>query len=120
MNKESKEKAASVLREAATTVRKYAAENKVLRDKLAAKETRERVEKVAAAMHDKGIRLDETREDLADSLEKEAQQGRLAEIERAVDYVGPDMGKFAQIRNDDQPGASSGSNFERWVLGGLG
>ena len=120
MDKESKEKAASVLRDAAMAVRKFASENKALREKLAAKELRERVEKVAAAMHDKGIRLDESRAALADELEKEAQNGKLGEIERAVEYIGPDMGKFAQLRNDDQQGVSSGSDFERYVLGGLG
>lgn len=120
MNKESAEKAASVLRDAANTVRKYAAANKDLTEKLAAKQLRERVEKIAAAFHSKNLRLEDSRDQIADELEKEARAGRLDAIEAGVDLIGPNMGKFAQVRNDDQQGSSSGSDFERFVTGGIG
>lgn len=122
MEKLSNEKVAELLTDASQTIRKYAAENKALKEKLAEKELRERAEKVASEMHTKGVRLDVPREELVDQLQKEALAGRLGEIERAVEMIGPDMGKFAQVNNtnDDQRNSPSSSELERYLVGGVG
>jgi len=120
MNKLSNEQLSELYGDAAKTIRKLASRNKALEDTLAAKELHERAEKVASAMHDKNLRLDTPRETLIEELEKEASAGRLETIEKAVDMVGPDMGKFAQVDNrrdnNDQGNASSGSALEQFIL----
>ncbi len=121
MEKLSTEQVEGLLRDSATTIRKQAAENKALRDKLAAKELRERADKVASAMHGKGLNLDMSREALVESLEKEAAEGRLETIEKAVDLVGPDMGtkigQAAHQRSNDESGNGS-SDFVNFIIGG--
>lgn len=119
MNKISNAQMAEVLSDAATTLRSQQAYIGELESKLASKEQRERVEKLAGAMHEKGIDLDVSVGDLADRLEKAAEQNKLDVLEAAVDLVGPDMGsKLASLNNDDGPGASSAaSDLERYVLG---
>lgn len=120
MDKLSNEQLSELYSDAAVTIRKLASKNKVLEEKLASKELRERAEKVASAMHDKNINLDTSRESLVEELEKEAARGKLDEIERAVDMVGPNMGKFAQVDNrhdnNDQGNVSSGSALEHFIL----
>lgn len=121
MEKISKEQQAEVLRDAAATIRKLASENKEKGDKIAAMELRERTVKVAASMHQKGINTDASQEDLVDHLEKAAKDGRLEVIEQAIDLVGPDMGaKIAQVRTDDAGTGSGSSDFERYLVGGVG
>jgi len=119
MEKIANEKIASVLRDAATTLRTKEAECQVLRAKVADMELRERSVKLASAMHNKSLHLDVPREDLVEDLMKQASQ--LDVIEKAVEMVAPDMGaKLAQVRNDDAQGTASGSSdFERYI-GGVG
>ena len=120
MNKISNAKVAEVLSDAATTLRAQQAYIGELETKLAAKEQRERVEKLASQMHQKGFDLDVSVSDLADRLEKAAEQKKLDVIEAAVDLAGPDMGsKLASLTNDDGPGASSAaSDLERYIVVG--
>jgi hypothetical protein len=120
MDKLSNEQLSELYTDAAQTIRKLASRTKDLEEKLAAKEIRERAEKVASAMHGKSIRLETPREDLIGELEKEASAGRLETLEKAVDMVGPDMGKFASVDNrhdnNDQGNVSSGSALEQFIL----
>lgn len=119
MEKISNEQVVELLSDASSTIRKQASRIVSLEEKLAAKELHERAEKVASAMHGKGLRIDTARDTLTEELEKEAAAGRLGEIERAVELVGPDMGKFARVNSDhtDQGNGSSGSSFEQFILG---
>lgn len=119
MDKISSEQVFELLTDASSTIRDQAATISSLQEKLATKELHERADKVASAMHSKGLRLDTPRDELAADLEKEAAAGRLGEIERAVEMVGPDMGKFARVNDNntnDQGSASSGSAFEQFIL----
>ena|ERR1700722_4733503 len=120
MEKLSNAQAAEVLHDAAAYIRAQDATISELQEKLAAKERHERVEKLAHAMHGKGVNLDVPMETLIGRLEKTAAAGKLETVEQAVDFIGPDMGeKLAQLNNHDERGASSGSSsFEQYIIAG--
>lgn len=123
MEKLSNAQAAEVLTDAATLIRAQDATISDLQEKLAARDRHDRVEKLAQAMHAKGLSLDTSVETLVDRLEKTAAAGKLEAVEHAVDLVGPDMGeKLAQLNNHDERGASSGSSaLEQFIIaGGVG
>lgn len=121
MNKISNAQMAEVLSDAATTLRAQQAYIGELEEKLASKETRERVEKLASAMHQKGLELDVTVSDLADCLEKAAEQQKLDVIEEAVNLTGPDMGsKLASLTHDVTGGSSGSTDLERYIVGHAG
>jgi len=103
-----------VLREAPGVIRALVEDNRALEEKVAHKERRERVEKIASAMHEKGIHIDVPHTSLADQLEKDASEGKsLDVIEHAVDLVSPDMGaKFAQL--DTEGSAPAGISNVFW------
>ena len=95
---EQKEKVAQVLRDTAQVVRSLSAERDTALNKLAeaeaknvAYERRVSCEKVAAQMHQKGIRTDEEFSDLVDPLEKSAEPGKLPVIEEAVPMSAANM-----------------------------
>ena len=117
--------AAEVFRDAATALRKQASYISELEGELAARTQRDRVTKLAAAMHEKGLELDVDANDLADRLEKAASAGKLDAIEAGVELVGPDMGqKLASLTNnnniDDGTGTPGTSDFERFIVGSTG
>ena len=122
MDKISNAQIAEVMTDAAATLRTQQATITDLQDKLASKERRDRVEKLAAEMHRKGLELDTKVDDLADRLEKAASAGKLDAVEHAVDLVGPDMGqKLAQLTSDEAaPSAAASSDLERFIVGQAG
>lgn len=122
MDKLSNEQIVELLSDGAQTIRKQASTIRDLEDKLAAKELTERAEKVASEMHSKSVRLDTPYDALVEELKKEASEGRLETIERAVQMVGPDMGKFASVssNNDGQGNSPLSSDFERFIVGATG
>jgi hypothetical protein len=121
MDKLSNAQAAEVLSDAAAYIRAQGAQINDLTEKLAARERRDRVEKLAGTMHAKGLELDISADALADRLEKTAAAGKLDAYEHAVDLVGPDMGtKLAQLTNDAPGDSSSGSAFESYIVGTAG
>ena len=122
MEKISNAQIAEVLTDASATLRSQQGIINELEEKLASRERRDRVEKLAQAMHGKGLELDTEAAALADRLEKVAS---LDAYEKAVELVGPDMGaKLGQVNNlnNDEPGrsVSSSSDFERFIVGGVG
>lgn len=119
MNKEAADKMAQVLRDAQGALVTMARERDKLASKCAAFERREEAIKVAAAMHEKGIRADEEFADLVEDLEKQASEGRLGEIARAVDMVGPDM-SFGRTTNHDEVAGVGASAFEGFLMGSVG
>jgi uncharacterized protein Yka (UPF0111/DUF47 family) len=123
MDKISSQQLADVMSDAASTLRSQQETIHDLQSKLASRSMRDRVEKLAHSMHEKGIELDSSVEVLADRLEKmaEATPGKLDAIEHGVDMVGPDMGmKVAQLTSDvSEPGAQA-SDFERFIVGTVG
>lgn len=119
MNKLSMEQVQELVAEAPGVIRKLASERDFYRDRYEAMVRREDAEKTAAAMIHKGL----TEEDfgtLTARLEKAAEQGKLEQIQVAVDMVGPDMGtKLAQLTNDDQR-STVGNAFEQFIVSGIG
>ena len=122
MEKISHAQIAEVLTDASAALRAQQAYIGELETKIASKDQRDRVEKIAHEMHRKGIELDTGVEELANRLEKAAEAGKLDAVEQAVDFVGPDMGqKLASITHDESgssPGASS--DLERFIVGAAG
>lgn len=117
MNKLSAQDQREVLAEVPVTLRKVAAERDFYRDLALAGLARQRIEKVASAMIDKGLREGNLK-NVADELEKAASAGdlNLDVTEQAVKLVGTDMGKHAHV-SDELSGASGSSDLERFVLG---
>jgi hypothetical protein len=114
-------KVAEVLADAATALRKVAGDRDHWKKVATDLQRRDKAEKLASHMHDKGIDLDTPVETLADRLEKAAEQGKLDSIEQAVELVGPDMGtKIAQLSNDESRIGLGGSDLERFVVGEVG
>jgi hypothetical protein len=117
MNKLSSTKVAKVLRDAQTSLLLLTQE----RDKLAAdlSELQQTVEcdKLARQMHSRGVHLDVTLEDLASSLRKEAQAGKLGEITRAVDMMGPN---FPFASQSDVPGGLVADPLTSYLVGNVG
>lgn len=115
MRKLSAEDSRAVLEEVPGVLRKLAAERDFYRNGFLKLANRERVEKLAADMLDKGIRSGNVQE-IADEIEKSAEKGEinLDITERAVELVGPDMGKTAHV--SDELSGSGSSDLERFVL----
>jgi hypothetical protein len=108
-----------VLEEMPQVLRKVAAERDFYLSELLKLEDRARVEKIASAMIEKGLREGKV-SDVADDLEKQASAGDidLTVTSRAVELVGPDMGKRASVSNDESSGAAGSSDFERYITQG--
>lgn len=120
MEKLSNDQISQVLHEAPGVIRSLVAENSMLRTKVAGMERHAAAEGLAEVMHSKGLELDKTAEELTERLEKAAEQGKFDTIREAVDMVGPDMGeKIGSIGNNDAS-AATGSDFERFLVGGVG
>lgn len=96
MDKHAQAKIADVLEESARALRETAAERDALQEKVAAYETRDRVTKVAAEMHRKGIETDTPLAELHEKLAELARTGKLAAREEAVALVAPNM-KLASL-----------------------
>lgn len=123
MHKLSSDQLQQVLETVPTTLRKLAADRDYWKNEAQSRMQREEAEKVAHAMHEKGINSDVKIDDLVETLEKAASEGRLNTIAEAVDMVGPDMWrKTASVHSDESTAASSAvqSEFERFVMGGVG
>jgi DNA anti-recombination protein RmuC len=128
MNDDTRQKVAQLLGDTSQALRQVTSERDDALHKAAAAETklatierRLEAEKVAARMHQKGLELDTDLNDLADHLEKAAQEGKLGEIQRAVEMVGPNMSiaKTAHV-NDDQPAGGGNSDLVRYLVGSVG
>lgn len=123
MNKLSSEQLQQVLEVIPGTLRSLAGERDYWRKEAQSRMHHEDAEKVARAMHDKGINADTPIDNLIENLEKAAYAGNLEKIAEAVDMVGPDMGqKIASLTGDASTVASTGSStdFERYIVGGVG
>lgn len=116
MKKVSAEQELAVLAEVPGALRKLAAERDAAVAKCAAYERREKIQKIAHAMIEKGIESGDP-STLADKIEKQASEGsvNLDRLADAISLVGPDMfGKTASISDDHHSG--SASDFERFVM----
>lgn len=116
MNKISSEQKLAILAEIPQVLRSLVEERDQYRDKCAAYELRQTVDKLASEMIDKGLETGSVKE-LADKLEKQASAGHvnLKRMADAVELVGPNMGKFAHLA-DEFDGSASVSELERYLL----
>lgn len=128
MNKISKAQVAEVLSTVGPALRKLASERDEALAKLAAYERRTYAEKVAHLMIEKGATNDSF-EDVVAQMEKAAQTvtaegyNQLDVINAGLEFSGPDMGeKIARIVDDGETHVSSASatDFERFIVGGIG
>ncbi|MFA5436057.1 MAG: hypothetical protein WC372_08480 [Candidatus Neomarinimicrobiota bacterium] len=120
-------KTAQVLLDSARLVRTLTVERDNALAKVAEAQLKEaayirrvQAEKVAVQMHQKGINTDIEFPTLISSLEKAAEEGKLATIEEAVGMVGPDMGFKTASIHDMPMGGAPGTDLERFLLGSIG
>jgi hypothetical protein len=118
MDKQSAAKVAQVLQEAGETILSLSAERDKLASENAAYKRREEATKVASVLHDKGIDRDMEFPELVSKLEKEAEAGRLPEIARAAEWIGPQM-SFGSTNHDENVG-SGGDMLTNYLVGSVG
>jgi hypothetical protein len=116
--------AAQVYSEVPSVLRALVSERNELLEKNASLRTeneefkrRDRIEKIARSMHDKGIDPNSSLEEKADRIKEAAERGRsLDVIEEAIDMTAPngDLAKLAE----EQPG-NGANQLEAYLLGGL-
>lgn len=118
MNKLSSTKLAAVLQDAGNAIRKLASERDAATTELASMKLRQNVEKIAHQMHNKGLNLDKSIDQLSVELEKQAEAGELPIIGRAVDMIAPNMGLSTGSLSQDESKVA-GTDFERYILGAI-
>ena len=113
--------AQQTLKVASSVIRAQADELVVLRSKVASMEQRQRSEKLAHRMHDKGIERDVPFERLVENLDKLAEMGKFDKYAEAVELVGPDMGTTMALRGgSDERNELGSSDLVRWLHGQIG
>lgn len=117
-NKLSSADLAQVINDGAIALRKVAAERDHLREKVAQMERHQMAEKLAKAMHSKGIELEQDVNSLTAHLEKQAELGLLPEIQRAVEMIAPNMSiKLAELTSDENHVGGGSTQLERFLIG---
>jgi hypothetical protein len=119
MNKISNSKIAQVLSDTQKVLLSVTAERDKLASENAVMYRRMEAEKLATAMHDKGIRLEVGRDQLIGDLEKAAEDGRFSVIQEAVDMVAPNMGLSGTLSSDEATSGGS-TSLESFILGNVG
>lgn len=106
-----------LLKEGADTLRKTGAERDFYKEKCAQMELHDRCEKLARAMHSKGVNIDHTIEELTDWHVKQASAGEvnLEVVEKAVELQGPDMAQKIGHLVSDGPTGGGMSQFEQYL-----
>lgn len=120
MEKLSTDKIAQVLVDTQQVLLSVTGERDKLASELSTLKSRREAEKLAAAMHEKGVRLDTEYGALVDDLEKAASDGRLPVIQEAVDMVAPDMGLRTTSLTNDEITHGGGSALESYLVGNVG
>ncbi len=121
MDKLSSDQVDRVLRVVPETLRSLAGERDYWRKTAEAYMRRGSAEKVAHAMHAKGVNVDVDLGSLIEQLEKKAEEGQLDRIAEAVDLIAPqDMGRKIASVGEDTTGTSSSTDFERYIMGSVG
>jgi hypothetical protein len=114
------EKVAKVISDASVMLKSVAGERDKLAAKVATYERHFEAQKVASAMHAKGLNRDVDFETLVSNLEKAAEDGRLPVIQEAVDMAGPNMGSIGTLSHDDVPVGGGTNPLESFILGDVG
>lgn len=111
-----------LLKEGADSLRKTASERDFYKEKCAQMELRDRCEKLARAMHSKGINADHPVEELTDWYVKQASTGEinLEVVEQAVELQGPDMAQKIGHLASDGPAGGGQSQLEQYLNSHIG
>lgn len=112
MKKISSQDAASLLKQAGATIRTLSKERSELREKIASYEKRERMEKIARDMEEKGLSTDLNFEQKLAALEKAPD---LRVTEEAIKLAAPQGRGFGSL--SDQPSGAT-SSFEHFIMTG--
>jgi len=123
MNKLSSAQVQDLLTKSASAITQLAGERDFWKKEAQARMRHEEAEKVASAMHEKGIQSDVPYESLVAQMEKAAEEGKLEKIAAAVDLVGPNMGeKIGHLvgGNNDTQAPEGASDFIRFLHGTIG
>jgi predicted RNase H-like nuclease (RuvC/YqgF family) len=113
MQKISSKDAAALLKQAGSGIRTLVKENQDLREKLAARDQEERIQKLAREMEEKGLSQDLSLEEKVASLRKAED---LEVTEKAVKLAAPQGRMFGSL--DDQPSGNGLSSFEQFIITG--
>jgi hypothetical protein len=113
MQKISNQDAASLLKQAGAAIRTLASERDDLQQKVAAYEKRERMEKIAREMEEKGLSSDLSFEQKLAALES-AQN--LDVTEEAIKLAAPQGRVFGNL--SDHPASGNVSSFEHFIMTG--
>lgn len=113
MQKISSQDAASLLKQAGAAIRTLTKERSDLQVKIASFEKKERMEKIARDMEEKGLSPDLTFEQKVAALEKAPD---LRVTEEAIKLAAPQGHGFGSL-SDDQPSGST-SPFEHFIMTG--
>jgi hypothetical protein len=114
-----KEKVAKVLADAGAAIRSVTAERDKLAEENSLLKRHFEAQKLASAMHAKGLNSDVDYETLVSDLEKAAEAGRLPIIQEAVEMVGPNMGSIGTLSSDEAVGGGNNA-LESFILGDVG
>lgn len=113
MQKISSQDAASLLKQAGAAIRNLSKERSDLREKVAAFEKRERMEKIAREMEEKGLSSDLTFAQKVAALEKAPD---LRVTEEAIKLAAPQGRVFGGL--SDHPSGGGISSFEHFIMTG--
>lgn len=124
MEKISAEQAAAVYAEVPSVLRALASERDELKVKLAAAnrrvaefEERDRIEKIAQAMGEKGFDVEATQEERVERIKEAASRGKsLDVIEEAVGLAAPQSGGLGELGKEAEVG-NGATNLEAYLLG---
>jgi CII-binding regulator of phage lambda lysogenization HflD len=111
-----------LLKEASGTLRATASERDFYKEKCAKMELHDRCEKLARAMHNKGINIDQPIEELTAWYVKQASTGdtNLEVVEKAVELQGPDMAQKIGHLSSDGPTGGGPSQLEQYLNSQIG
>jgi DNA polymerase sigma len=115
MEKISSQNVQGVLKTAAETIRAFEAENHQLKSKVASYEKKERIEKIARDMEEKGLNAEMTFSEKVASLQNQD----LVVAEQAVKMAAPQRGGGIKLSDGDKEvTASAASALEQYILTG--
>jgi hypothetical protein len=117
MEKISSQQAQTILKTASATIRTLQSEKADLQEKVAGFEKRERAEKIAAEMEEKGLHADLDRQEKVAHLLNADAVPNLDVTEEAVKMASPQNAVLGNL-GDRPGGASSGGAFEHFIVTG--
>lgn len=111
-----------LLKEGADTLRATVSDRDFYKEKCAKMELHDRCEKLARAMHSKGVNIDQPVEELTDWYVKQSSSGgiNLEVVEQAVELQGPDMAQKIGHISSDGPTGGGQSQLEQYLNSHIG